>query len=238
VIASRQAIALVVSASVALHVVIALGVTSIRKPKEKKTPTAIAVRETKKKPPKPSEPPPPPPPPPPDLAAAPKKTAPKPAAKAPDTPAAPQVAAAAPVAEFAGNFSNLGSGGGTLAVPQPVSPAAKTALGAPPPPPQPKVLTAGKADVCNEPPSKPKPVKVLQPAYTEAARTANVEGRVRVEITVDENGRVTNARVLQGLGHGLDEAALAAARASTFTAGTHCGRPVSSTFVIGMRFSL
>lgn len=92
-------------------------------------------------------------------------------------------------------------------------------------------------DTCNEAASKPKPVSVPQPVYTDAARTAGVEGRVRVELTVDETGRVTRVVVLQGLGHGLDEAALSAARNATFTPAQRCGRAVSATFTIAMRFS-
>jgi protein TonB len=91
---------------------------------------------------------------------------------------------------------------------------------------------------CDEPPAKPKPIKVLQPAYTDDARSAAIEGRVRVEITVDENGNVVATKVIAGLGHGLDEAALAAAKGSTFSAAIRCGKPVRSTFVIGMRFNL
>jgi protein TonB len=44
--------------------------------------------------------------------------------------------------------------------------------------------------------------------------------------------------VIAGLGHGLDEAALEAARASTFEPGTRCGKAAVTTFTIGMRFSL
>jgi protein TonB len=110
--------------------------------------------------------------------------------------------------------------------------------------PAPRVVKAlapapvrGAADACSEPASKPKPVSVPQPAYTEAARAASVEGRVRVELTVDEAGRVIAVKVLQGLGYGLDEAALAAARSASFTPALRCGRPVRATFTIAMRFS-
>jgi protein TonB len=108
----------------------------------------------------------------------------------------------------------------------------KKLLAAPAPPP---------SDACAEPdrsPTKPKVVSITQPAYTEDARAANIAGKVRVELTVDATGRVSSARVLEGLGHGLDEAALAAARAATFEPGTRCGKPAAATFVIAMRFAL
>ena len=69
-------------------------------------------------------------------------------------------------------------------------------------------------------------------------RGAQIEGKVRIEITVGPDGAVTAVRVIQGLGHGLDEAALEAARGSTFEAGSKCGKPIAMTFTIGMRFSL
>jgi periplasmic protein TonB len=90
---------------------------------------------------------------------------------------------------------------------------------------------------CSEPASKPKPLSVPQPVYTEAARAANVAGRVRVELTVDEQGRVIDVKVLQGLGYGLDEAAVSAARSGSFTPAERCGRAVRATFTIAMRFS-
>jgi len=95
-----------------------------------------------------------------------------------------------------------------------------------------------EASGCDEPLIKPKPRSVPQPSYTAEARAAAVEGRVRVQLSVDETGRVTNVRVLSGLGHGLDEAALAAARQASFEPATRCGKPSSATFTISMRFTL
>jgi protein TonB len=110
------------------------------------------------------------------------------------------------------------------------------------PKPKPKVLAAAgpvsAESACAEPIVKPKPIQVIQPAYTPDAQAAGIAGKVRVEITISATGEVTGARVLEGLGHGLDEAALEAARASTFTPATRCGEPVGTTFTIGMRFSL
>ena len=69
-------------------------------------------------------------------------------------------------------------------------------------------------------------------------------------VVMDEEAQVTTAGktsttpaspeqgVLEGLGHGLDEVALTAARAATFEPGTRCGKPTSATFVIAMRFAL
>jgi protein TonB len=70
------------------------------------------------------------------------------------------------------------------------------------------------------------------------ARQADIEGVVRIEVTVDESGRVIAARVLSGLGYGLDESALIAAKASSFEPATKCGKPVVGTVVIPFRFEM
>jgi protein TonB len=90
---------------------------------------------------------------------------------------------------------------------------------------------------CDEPATKPHPISVPQPAYNTNARAAGVEGKVRVRLTVDETGKVIDVQVIQGLGYGLDEAALAAAKEATFEPATQCGKPVRATFTISMRFT-
>jgi protein TonB len=90
---------------------------------------------------------------------------------------------------------------------------------------------------CEEPAKKPKPLNVPQPAYSDRAREAGVEGKVRVELTVDETGTVVSVRVLSGLGYGLDEAAVAAAKRATFEPALRCGKATRATFTISMRFS-
>ena len=56
---------------------------------------------------------------------------------------------------------------------------------------------------------------------------------MRVEVTVDENGRVISARVLSGLGYGLDESALDAARGWQFQPATRCGKALASAARFG-----
>ena len=93
-------------------------------------------------------------------------------------------------------------------------------------------------DGCGEPMAKAKPKRVPQLSYTAEARAASVQGKLRVQLSISETGEVTGVKVLQGLGYGLDEAALSAARQATFEPATRCGRPVASTFVIAMRFAI
>jgi protein TonB len=47
-------------------------------------------------------------------------------------------------------------------------------------------------------------------SYPALAERAGVEGKVRLRVALDSTGRVLSARVLRGLGHGLDEAAVEA----------------------------
>jgi protein TonB len=131
-------------------------------------------------------------------------------------------------------LSLSGTGAGGLAVPAAAA-AAPTASASPKV--LERVLAPKVADECDEPPAKPKLVSHPSPAYTEDARSAGITGKVRVEISVDERGRITGVRLLQGLGHGLDEAALAAARGARFEPAVRCGKPAAGTLRIGFTFS-
>lgn len=229
-------------ASFGAHAALAAGAISM-KGARKAEDISVAVIEKAKSEPKKSAPPAPPVEPPKAEIAkakiAPKAAVAKPAPEAPP-PSTGAAATGSDVPDF-GLSLGAGTGGGGLAVPAAARAAAapaptvqvtKKLLAAPPP-------TAG--DGCAEgehPPTKPKVITISQPAYTQDAREANIAGKVRVELTVDATGHVSSARVLEGLGHGLDEAALAAAKAATFEPGTRCGKAAPATFVIAMRFAL
>jgi protein TonB len=64
------------------------------------------------------------------------------------------------------------------------------------------------------------------PVYPPAARQAEIESDVPVEIVVDTDGRVISARPLSRVGYGLDDAALGAIRAYRFSPAVRGGRPV------------
>jgi protein TonB len=99
--------------------------------------------------------------------------------------------------------------------------------------------SAGEAP-CTEAPSKPEFSDLVRAHYTDDARSANIEGRVRVEITINGEGNVIGARVLEGLGHGLDEEVLVAMKRSKFRPITRCGKSVAAPppFVKAYRFTL
>jgi protein TonB len=72
----------------------------------------------------------------------------------------------------------------------------------------------------------PLPQGRCQGTYTEEAKLAAIEGTVVLDIVVDERGRVRDVRVVSGLGHGLTEAAIKAAKQCRFSPGEKDGTPV------------
>ena len=215
-------------------------------PKEKKTDSvAIALAEAKKKePPKQDQPPPPPPKDLPKTQAKAAKAAPPVEAKLPDTPPPSPANAASDAPPGMDGFENLGlslgggSGGGMAvpvggghhaAGPAPTTTATTKTV---------RALAPAAADECTEEVVKAKLDHQVQPTYSQEARAGNVEGVVKLEITLDANGHVVSVRVVKGLGFGLDEAAVAAAKQWTFLPATHCGKAVSSVIKPGVRFQL
>jgi protein TonB len=226
--------------SVALHVALAAG--AVLAPKAKKSEVvAISLAETHKPPPK-KEPPPPPPPPPPSPPVK-AKSAPMPVPVAESNPApSPQSDSPAPDSNAAttDGFADLGlmmgnGSGGGFAVP-----VGARRIAEPPREEFHKVRTLSAAhDTCSDAPVKAKLRGALvKPTYTESARSAQIEGVVRVEITVDDQGNVLSVKVLRGLGYGLDEAAVAAAKKMAFEPGTRCGKAAVTKLTVGMRFTL
>jgi TonB family protein len=77
-----------------------------------------------------------------------------------------------------------------------------------------------------------------QPVYTEDARNLKLEGEVLLEVSFGANGTLHVNRVVRGLGHGLDEAAIAAANKMRFKPALRMGQPVDSTAVVHVLFQL
>jgi TonB family protein len=76
------------------------------------------------------------------------------------------------------------------------------------------------------------------PLYSEQARARRIEGLVTIGVHVDVAGQPTRARVLRGLGFGLDENALVALRQWRFAPGMHSGRPAAMDVDVDVVFSL
>ena len=104
-------------------------------------------------------------------------------------------------------------------------------------PPKPKVLVARVSqEACTEELKKARLLRQVQPKYSNAAALANVRGVIRVEFDIDERGVVKGVRIVRGLGYGLDEAALEAAKKIEFSPATLCGKPVASKFTLAFRY--
>ena len=76
------------------------------------------------------------------------------------------------------------------------------------------------------------------PVYTNEARQLKLEGEVLLEVTFAANGQLQVNRVVHGLGHGLDEAAIAAANKMRFKPALRNGQPVDSTAIVHVVFQL
>ena len=76
------------------------------------------------------------------------------------------------------------------------------------------------------------------PAYTPEARALKLEGEVLLEVVFGASGRIQVIRVVRGLGHGLDEAAVRAAEQIKFKPATRGGAPVDSTATLHIVFQL
>jgi periplasmic protein TonB len=72
------------------------------------------------------------------------------------------------------------------------------------------------------------PLVFPNPAILPWQVPSGVEGNVIVEVTIDEQGNVTETRVLQGLGHGIEEKVVAALRNWRFRPAIMDGRAIPS----------
>ncbi len=74
--------------------------------------------------------------------------------------------------------------------------------------------------------------------YPVIAKRAGIEGRVILQFIVDEQGRVTEPKVVRGIGGGCDEEALRALQTARFRPGTQRGKPVKVKMSLPMTFRL
>jgi TonB family protein len=75
--------------------------------------------------------------------------------------------------------------------------------------------------------------------YPAEARRLGIEGTIRVRLLVDDKGNVKSAELLNKLGHGLDELALARARQIAFEPARDLDdRPAASNVIWTFQMSL
>lgn len=85
------------------------------------------------------------------------------------------------------------------------------------------------------------PVEILfkpRPLYSPEARRLQIEGEVLVELLFAASGDARVLRVVRGLGHGLDENAVAAAQAIRFRPAQQGGAPIDSAAIVHIIFQL
>lgn len=232
----RTSMAILYGVSFVLHASLGAGMAEIEPEKESER-IAIAMVEPPKPKNKEAEPPPPPPPPP--IESKKKAARPKAPEAAPPPPAPTPAPAAAADAPTFGIAMSGGVGMGGVAVPlgdslhgskEPVKRVTQA-----------KTLGAPKSEEVSAAPvveTKPKLLSAPLPEYPESARAAGVEGKVRLQLTISEEGKVVDVKVLESLGSGCDEAAMAVARTYEFEPATRDGKPAATTITIGIRFAL
>jgi TonB family protein len=117
---------------------------------------------------------------------------------------------------------NFGVKGGTGPLTSRTATAVTPSFGAPPPPARtpPPAATLSAA-------TPPKVTYKPQPVYSEEAKAMHLEGKAVVSVVFHANGAMEVVGLVRGLGHGLDESALTAARGVKFQPALDAGgRPV------------
>jgi len=87
----------------------------------------------------------------------------------------------------------------------------------------------------------PTPVEITykpNPVYTEEARAQKLEGEVLLEVEFAASGQLRVIRVVKGLGHGLDENAVAAANKIRYKPAMRNGQAFDSTAIVHVVFQL
>lgn len=116
-------------------------------------------------------------------------------------------------------------------------------VAAPPPPKEDKKIVEEEPTYFVAVEEMPEPIGGIQAiqskiVYPEIAKRAGVEGKVYVLAFVNEQGDVTKAEIIKGLGAGLDEAALNAVKQTKFKPGKQRGKPVKVQVSIPIVFKL
>jgi periplasmic protein TonB len=81
----------------------------------------------------------------------------------------------------------------------------------------------------------PRPIRITKPVVPQDAFVKQIQGRVEVEILIDENGRVTRARITRSI-PALDQAALDCVHGWIFQPARKHGRPVAVLSIADVDF--
>ena len=86
----------------------------------------------------------------------------------------------------------------------------------------------------------PRVVKSVNPEYTAAAKEQRIQGIVRLDVDVKDDGSVGDVAVAQSLDtmYGLDSEAVKAAKQWRFSPATKDGKPIAFRIQLEMNFAL
>lgn len=84
----------------------------------------------------------------------------------------------------------------------------------------------------------PKATYHPEPNYTKKAKDAKIQGQVKLDVVVDEQGNVSDVKVTKSLDEGLDQQAVTAVKTWKFQPATKDGKPVSCKVAIEVSFRL
>ena len=85
------------------------------------------------------------------------------------------------------------------------------------------------------------PLQILSkptPAYTDEARTLEIEGEVLLDVEFTATGEIHVLKIVRGLGHGLDESAARAVQGMRFKPAQRNGQPIDIRTTVNIVFRL
>ncbi len=86
--------------------------------------------------------------------------------------------------------------------------------------------------------SMPRMIHRETPVYPSTMRAQGKEGRVKLEVLIDDKGKVRQITVVKSAGEAFDQAAIAAIAKSNFTPGNIDGKPVAVLLKLPVNFKL
>lgn len=92
------------------------------------------------------------------------------------------------------------------------------------------------ADSCAQPNAPATVIRAAEPATPPMAQQQHIYGVVHVRVALDDDSKVTSARVWDSPSAILNQAALAAAKASTYQTEVRDCKPVASTYLFTVTF--
>jgi TonB family protein len=84
----------------------------------------------------------------------------------------------------------------------------------------------------------PIPVYTVDPHYSEEGRKKHIQGECMVQVIVDAQGIIQNARIVKPLGYGLDEMAIEAVKSYRLKPARKDGKPAPVYITIAINFRL